>query len=106
MKQIARKTHGLAKEKARRFDTMLNLTIKAGEYFTIGEDIKVVIVGGTRNHYRVMVEAPRSYNIVRENVLERNAATKEEKEKLKKYYPEPEISAEDMQRIMAKQKKE
>lgn len=83
---------------------MLNLTIKAGEYFTIGDDIKVVIVGGTRNHYRVMVDAPRSYDIVRGQVLERNAATREEKEKLPKYYPEPELSKEDVKRIMAKRR--
>lgn len=83
---------------------MLNLTIKAGEYFTIGDDIKVVIVGGTRNHYRVMVDAPRSYDIVRGQVLERNAVTREEKEKLPKYYPEPELSKEDMKRIMAKRR--
>lgn len=83
---------------------MLNLTIKAGEYFTIGEDIKVAITGGTKNHYRVLIEAPRSYDIVRGQLLERNAATEEEKAKLPKFYPEPELSAEDMRRIMAKQR--
>lgn len=85
---------------------MLNLTIKAGEYFAIGDDIKVVVVGGTRNHYKIMVDAPKSYNIVRGQVLEKNAATKEEKEKLQKFYPEPKMSAEDMRRIIAKQKRE
>lgn len=85
---------------------MLNLTIKAGEYFTIGDDIKVVVVGGTRNHYKVMVDAPRNYNIVRGQVLEKNAVTKEEKEKLQKFYPEPKMSAEDMRRIIAKQKRD
>lgn len=85
---------------------MLNLTIKAGEYFTIGDDIKVVVVGGTKNHYRVMVDAPRDYNIVRGEVLEKNAVTAEEKKKLKKFYPEPEMSAEDLRRIIAKQQRE
>lgn len=85
---------------------MLNLTIKAGEYFTIGEDIKVVIVGGTRNHYRVMVDAPREYNIIRETLLEKQASTPEEKAKLKKYYPEPDMSPEEIQRLIAKQKRE
>lgn len=84
---------------------MLNFTVKAGEYFTIGDDIKVVITGGTRNNFKVMVDAPRSYNIVREQVLERNA-TKEERANMKKYYPAPEKSAEDMKRLMAKQKSE
>lgn len=83
---------------------MLNLTIKAGEYFTIGDDIKVVIVGGTRNHYRVMVDAPRAYNIVRGQVLEKNA-TEEEKAGMRRFYPEPEIPAEEMQRLIASQKR-
>ena len=50
---------------------MLNLTIKAGEYFTIGEDIKVVILGGAYNHCRIMIDAPKNYNIVRGKVLEK-----------------------------------
>lgn len=82
---------------------MLNFTIKAGEYFTIGEEIKVVILGGSSNHCKVMVDAPRKYNIVRGSVLEKNALTPEDRAKLKKYYPEPAIPVEEMQRIMAKQ---
>lgn len=85
---------------------MLNFTIKPGEYFTIGEDIKVVFLGGTANNYKVMVDAPKKYNIVRGKVLEKNAITQEEKDKLKKYYPEPAISAEDMKRIIARQQRE
>lgn len=85
---------------------MLNLTIKPGEYFTIGEDIKVVFLGGTANNYKVMIDAPRSYNIVRGKVLEKNAVSEEDKAKLKKYYPEPSIPAEDMKRIISKQKRE
>lgn len=85
---------------------MLNFTIKPGEYFTIGEDIKVVFLGGTANNYRVMVDAPRKYNIVRGKVLEKNMTLPEEKEKLKKYYPEPGIPAEQMKRLIAKQQRE
>lgn len=58
---------------------MLNLTIKAGEYFTIGEDIKVVILGGAYNHCRIMIDAPKNYNIVRGKVLEKQADTAEQK---------------------------
>lgn len=85
---------------------MLNLTIKAGEYFTIGEDIKVVVLGGSKNHYRVMIDAPRSYNIVRGEVLEKYAASEGEKQKLHKYYPEPDLTKEEVQRFIAKQKRE
>ena len=85
---------------------MLNLTIKAGEYFMIGEDIRVVYLGGSGNHCKVMIDAPGSYNIVRGEVLERNMVSGEEKKKLQKYYPEPKLTREDMQRIIAKQKRE
>ena len=60
---------------------MLNFTLKPGDYFMIGDDIKVVMAGGTANNCRIMVEAPREYNIVRSRVLEKQAVTQNEKEK-------------------------
>ena len=48
---------------------MLHFTIKAGEYFDIGNDIRVVILGGCANNCRVRVDAPGEYNIVRGSVL-------------------------------------
>lgn len=85
---------------------MLNFTLKPGEYFTIGDDIKVVITGGTKNNYRIMVDAPRKYNIVRNRVLEKNAATQEGKDELPKYYPEPELPPQDIKRFREEQQKE
>ncbi len=99
------KIQGLVKIEQGGFQ-MLNFTIKPGEYFTIGEDIKVVFLGGTANNYKVMVDAPRSYNIVRGKVLEKNAALQEEKEKIQKFYPEPGMSAEQIKRLIAKQKRQ
>lgn len=84
---------------------MLNFTIKPGECFTIGDEIKVVILGGTANNIKVMVEAPRSYNIVRGRVLERKAIQNEKLPNLKTYYAEPSISAEKMKKMIAVQKK-
>lgn len=84
---------------------MLNFTIKPGECFTIGEEIKVVFLGGTANNIKVMVEAPRSYNIVRGRILERNAIQREELANLKTYYAEPAIPAKKMQKMIAAQKK-
>ena len=60
---------------------MLNFTLKPGDYFMIGDDIKVVMAGGTANNCRIMVEAPREYNIVRSRVLEKQAVTQNEKRK-------------------------
>lgn len=63
---------------------MLKLTVRPGECLSIGDDIKVVITGGTQNNYHIMVDAPKSLNIVRGSVLEKNA-TEKERQKLKKY---------------------
>lgn len=85
---------------------MLNLTIKAGEYFTIGDDIVVTITGGTMNNYRVMIDAPRKYNIVRGEVARRNAKTEQDRERLKSFYPEEQLPREQVMRLIAKQKLE
>ena len=83
---------------------MLKLTIKPGECLAIGEDVKVVITGGTQNNYHVMVDAPRSMNIVRGKVLEKNA-TEEERKKMKKYYTDTPLTGEDVRRLIAAQKR-
>lgn len=85
---------------------MLKFSVKPGECFMIGDDIKVVFLGGMANNCRVMVDAPRSYNIVRGSVLEKNAETEEEKEKAKRYYPEPKLTDEDIQRFKEQQELE
>lgn len=83
---------------------MLNLTIKPGEFFMIGEEIRVVFIGGTANNAKIMIDAPRSFNIIRGKVLERNAK-EQGKEITQRFYPEKPISAEQMHRMIAKQKK-
>ncbi len=84
---------------------MLNFTVKPGECFTIGEEITVVVLGGTPNNIKIMVDAPRSYNIVRGKVIEKNAA-QENGAKVPSYYPEPAIAPEDMRRMIANQKRQ
>ena len=92
---------------------MLNLTEKPGEYFVIGDDIRVIFVGGTANNARVMIDAPRSYNIVRGKVLEQGEEEKREtkcnqepgeRKKQKQYYIEPKISEERMKGFLEQQK--
>lgn len=82
---------------------MLNLTIRAGDYFTIGDEIKVIILGGTKNNVKVMVDAPRKYEVIRGNVLEREADTPEKRKQIKKYYPEKPLTGEEIRRLIAKQ---
>lgn len=69
---------------------MLRLTVSTEEYLMIGDNIKVVFLGGTKNHLRIMVDAPKEVNIVRSSTLEKQISDPEEKANLPKYYAEPE----------------
>ncbi len=69
---------------------MLRLTVSTEEYLMINDDIKIVFLGGTGNHLRIMVDAPKEVNIVRSRVLENKITDPKEKVKLPKYYAEPE----------------
>ena len=44
---------------------MLRLTVSTEEYLMLGDDIKVVFLGGTGKHLRIMIDAPKDVNIVR-----------------------------------------
>lgn len=68
---------------------MLRLTVSTEEYLMINDNIKIVFLGGTKNHLRIMVDAPKEVNIVRSTVLENKITDPEEKAKLPKYYAEP-----------------
>ena len=84
---------------------MLNLTIRPGDYFTIGDEIRVVVLGGSKNNVKVMVDAPRQYDVVRGSVLEREADTSEERDRLKTFYPEKSLSPNEIRRLIASQAK-
>ena len=51
---------------------MLKLSVAAKEYVMIGDDIKVIFMGGYGNNMKIMIDAPKEYNIVRSEVLEKN----------------------------------
>ncbi|MGN0171071.1 MAG: carbon storage regulator [Lachnospiraceae bacterium] len=68
---------------------MLRMTLSTEEYLMIGENIKIVFLGGTNNHLRIMIDAPREIDIVRSTVLEKMITDPREKENLPKYYAEP-----------------
>lgn len=69
---------------------MLRMSVAAEEYLMIGEDIRLVFLGGTRKHMRIMIDAPQNVRIVRNKVLEKNAKTPEEKAGISRYYKEEE----------------
>lgn len=56
----------------------------------IGDDIKIVFLGGTGSHLRIMIDAPKDLNIVRSTVLEKY--NPELRGKLPKYYADPKLS--------------
>ena len=57
---------------------MLRLTMAQEEYLMSGENVKIVFLGGTGRHMRVMIDAPKEINIVRSNVLEKNKKQSQE----------------------------
>ncbi|MCM1160665.1 MAG: carbon storage regulator [Roseburia sp.] len=70
---------------------MLRLTVSTEEYLQIGDNVKIVFLGGSRNHLRIMVDAPKDVDIVRSTVLEQKITNPAEKAKLPRYYAEPEL---------------
>lgn len=71
---------------------MLRLTVSTEEYLQIGDDVKIVFLGGSKNHLRIMVDAPKELNVVRSKVIENNAKSEEEKANLLHFYAEPDNS--------------
>ncbi|MCM1188082.1 MAG: carbon storage regulator [bacterium] len=69
---------------------MLRLTVSTEEYLMIGEDVRIIFLGGTGKHMRVMIDAPKDVNVVRSSVIEKKFTDPELKAKLPRYYPEPE----------------
>lgn len=79
---------------------MLKLTVKAGEYLLIGDDIKVVFTGGSSNNMHVLIDAPKSCNIARSEALEKYGLADKSKNQ-KKYHKDREISLEAKEKIKA-----
>ncbi|MCM1048181.1 MAG: carbon storage regulator [Clostridiales bacterium] len=70
---------------------MLRLTVSAEDYLMIGEDVKIVFLGGSKNHLRIMIDAPKELNVVRSKVIENNTTNPEEKAKLPHYHAVPDL---------------
>ena len=70
---------------------MLRLTVSTEEYLMIGDDIKIVFLGGSKNHTRVMLDIPKDVNVVRSKVIEAKAADADGEEPLSHYYAVPDL---------------
>lgn len=68
---------------------MLRLSVSTEEYLMLGENIKIVFLGGSNHHLRIMIDAPKDVNIVRSTVLEKE--NPELKANSPKYYAEPNL---------------
>jgi len=69
---------------------MLRMSVAEEEYLMIGDNIKIVFLGSSGRHMRIMIDAPREVDIVRSSVIEKKIQDPALKAKLPKYYKEEE----------------
>lgn len=74
---------------------MLKLTLKPGEFITIGENVKVIFSGGSANNIHLLVDAPREISIARSSA----AKDAYNQKKPSPYYKEQGISKEAQREI-------
>lgn len=70
---------------------MLRLTVGPEDYLMIGDDIKIVFLGGSKNHTRIMLDIPKELNVVRSKAVENSVKDPEEKAKLPHYHAVPDL---------------
>ena len=70
---------------------MLKLTLKPGEYISIGDDVRVIFSGGSSNNIHLLIEAPKEIPVVRSSAGKKNNS---------KYYAEAKISDEAQREIV------
>jgi len=70
---------------------MLRLTVGPEDYLMIGDDIKIVFLGGSKNHTRIMLDVPKELNVVRSKAVENSIKDPEEKAELPHYYAVPDL---------------
>ncbi len=88
MQHFGESVASVQKGKGRIF--MLRLTVAQEEYLMIGDDVKIVFLGGTGKHTRIMIDAPKDVNIVRSKVIEKKFTDPEIRATLPKYYAQEE----------------
>ena len=66
------------------------MSVKNEEYIMIGDDVKIVFLGGGGGQTRIMIDAPKEVNIVRSRAIEKRIEDPELLAKMPKYHAEPE----------------
>ena len=69
---------------------MLRMSVKNEEYLMIGDEVKIVFLGGGGGQTRIMIDAPKEVNIVRSRAMEKRIKNPELLAKMPKYYKEEE----------------
>lgn len=69
---------------------MLRLSVENKEYLMVGDDVKIIFLGGTGNHHRIMIDAPKEVKIVRSKALRKHMQDKSLIDELPMYYEEKE----------------
>ena len=67
---------------------MLRLSVENEEYLMVGDNVKIIFLGGTGNHHRIMIDAPKEVNIVRSKAIKKYMKDKELAAKFPTYYEE------------------
>lgn len=70
---------------------MLRMSVKNGEYIMVGDDVKIVFLGGGAGQTRIMIDAPKEVNIARSRAIEKRIEDPELLAKLPKYYPQEKL---------------
>ena len=60
---------------------MLKLSLKPGEYITLGDNIKIIFSGGSANNIHLLVDAPREINVASKSAGKDNKPSPYYKEK-------------------------
>ena len=69
---------------------MLRMSVKNGEFIMVGDDVKIVFLGGGGGQTRIMVDAPKEVNIVRSKAIEKRIEDPELLAKIPKYHTQEE----------------
>ena len=69
---------------------MLRMSVKNEEYIMIGDDVKIIFLGGGGGQTRIMIDAPKEVNIVRSRAIDKRIEDPELLAKMPKYHSVPE----------------
>lgn len=69
---------------------MLRMSVKNTEYLMIGDEVKIVFLGGGGGQTRIMIDAPKEINIIRSKAIEKRITDPEILANMPKYHKEEE----------------